>query len=82
MTRTYSEPRVTIAVNGSSEWTVGDGENPPDLSLTVSIGMDSLTYRLCRICWSLQTRIERADPVVCEDCASIIDDQRAEAEAS
>jgi hypothetical protein len=76
MTRNYMEPRVTVAVNGSSEWIVGDGEHPPDLTLTVSIGMDSLTYRLCRTCWTLQTRIESADPVVCEDCAAVVEVER------
>ncbi len=72
MTRTYMEPRVTIAVNGSSEWTVGDGEKTPTLALTVTIGMDSLTYRLCTVCWTLQTRLETGDPVVCEDCYAIV----------
>lgn len=55
---------------------------PPDVTLTIDNGMDRLEYRLCTICETLQTRIASTLPVVCQDCANVLDDQRAEASAS
>jgi hypothetical protein len=45
---------------------------PPDITLTVDDGMDPLTYRLCSVCLTLQTRIASTLPVVCQDCADVV----------
>ena len=45
---------------------------PPDITVTVDDGMDPLTYRLCTVCCTMQTRIASTLPVVCADCDAVV----------
>lgn len=45
---------------------------PPDITLTIDDGVDALIYRLCSICFTLQTQIRSTLPAICADCYSVV----------